>query len=84
MTCYHCLQPGHMRRDCPRRQRSRGTETERSDQPNEPGTYLLSNLLNRVAFKLDASCSFINAYCVTELGLEFDAFREMWMFFLRR
>ena len=84
MTCYHCLQPGPMRRDCPRRQRSRGTETKRSDQPNEQGTYLLSHLLNRVAFKLDASRSFINASCVTELGLEVDAFREMWMFFPRR
>ena len=25
MTCYHCRLPGHMRRDCPRRQRSHGT-----------------------------------------------------------
>ena len=31
MTCNHCRQPGHMRRGCPRRQRSHGTETERSD-----------------------------------------------------
>ena len=29
--CYFCRQPRHMRRDCPRRQRSHGTETERSD-----------------------------------------------------
>ena len=31
MTCYYCCKSGHMRRDCPRRQRSHGTETERSD-----------------------------------------------------
>ena len=31
MTFYHCRQTGHMRRDSPRRQRPRGTETERSD-----------------------------------------------------
>ena len=31
ITCYHCRQPGHMRLDCPRRQRSHGTETERSE-----------------------------------------------------
>ena len=31
MTCYHCRQPGHMRRDCPRRQGSHGTEAERLD-----------------------------------------------------
>ena len=29
--CYLCRQPRHMRRDCPRRQRSHGIETERSD-----------------------------------------------------
>ena len=32
--------------------------------------------MTRVAFELDASYSFINASCVTYLGLEVDAFRE--------
>ena len=32
MTCYHCCQLGHMRRDCPRRQGSHGTEAEHADQ----------------------------------------------------
>ena len=31
MMCYHCRQPGHMRRNFPRRQRSHGTKTKRSD-----------------------------------------------------
>ena len=37
----------------------------------------ISHLLIRVAFELDASCSFINASCVTDLSLEVEAFREM-------
>ena len=40
------------------------------------GTFLLSHLLTRVAFKLDASNSFIVASYVIELGLEVEAFRE--------
>ena len=32
--CYFCRQPGHMRRDCPRRQRSHGTEAEHTEQPD--------------------------------------------------
>ena len=32
--------------------------------------------MTRVAFELDASCSFINASCVIGLGLEVEAFRE--------
>ena len=40
------------------------------------GTFLLLRLLTRVACKLDASYSFVNASCVTGLGLEVEAFRE--------
>ena len=39
------------------------------------GTFLLSHLLTRVVFKLDASNSFIVASCVIGLGLEVEAFR---------
>ena len=40
------------------------------------GTFLPLHLFHRVAFGLDASWSFINASCVTDLGLEVEAFRE--------
>ena len=30
MVCYHCQQPGHMRKDCPKRQGSRGLGTAQS------------------------------------------------------
>ena len=30
MVCYHCQQPGHMRRDCPQRQGSQGFGTSPS------------------------------------------------------
>ena len=30
MVCYHCQQPGHMRRDCPHRQGSQGFENAQS------------------------------------------------------
>ena len=51
-------------------------QTERSDYPDMQGTFLPLHLLTRVAFKLDASYSFINASYVTDLGLEVKAFRE--------
>ena len=40
------------------------------------GTFLLSHLLTRVAFKLDASKLFIDAFCVMDLSLEVETFRE--------
>ena len=36
ITCYHCHQPGHMRRNCLRRQRSKGTVTG-PDPDTPPG-----------------------------------------------
>ena len=50
MTCYHYCQPGHMRRDSPRRQRSHGTASERADQSVMQGTFSYFHLL------FDASC----------------------------
>ena len=76
MTCYHCCQPRHMRRYCPRRQRSHGTAIEHTEQPDMQGTVLLLHVLARLAFKLDASNSFLVASCVIESGLEVEAFRE--------
>ena len=40
------------------------------------GYVLLLQLLTRVTFELDASCSFINASCVISLGIEVGAFRK--------
>ena len=51
-------------------------QVEHTEHPDMQGTFLLLNLLTRVAFKLDASCSFINASCAIDLGLEVEAFRE--------
>ena len=51
-------------------------QAEHTEQPDMQGTFLLLNLLTRVAFKLDTSYSFIIASCVTDLDLEVEAFRE--------
>ena len=40
------------------------------------GTFLLSHLLTKVTFKLDASYSFFVVSCVIDLGLEVETFRE--------
>ena len=46
------------------------------------GTFLLLHLLTRVAFKLDASYSFIIASCMKGVGLEVKASRRavVWIF----
>ena len=51
-------------------------QVEHTEHPDMQGTFLLLHLLTRVAFELDASYSFINASCVTDLDLEVEAFRE--------
>ena len=51
-------------------------QAEHTEKPDMYGTFLFLHLLTRVAFKLDASYSFINASCVIEWGLELKAFRE--------
>ena len=51
-------------------------QAECIERPDMQGTFLPSHLLTRVAFKLDASCSFIVASCVMDLGLEVETFRE--------
>ena len=56
-----------MWRDFPRRQRSHGTATEHTGQPDMQGTFLLLHLLTRVAFEM-------NEFSVTYLGLEVEAF----------
>ena len=51
-------------------------QAEHTEHPDMQGTFLLLHLLTRVAFEFDASYSFINASCVTNLDLEVEAFRE--------
>ena len=51
-------------------------QAEHTKQSDMQGTFLLLHSLTRVAFELDASYSFINASCVTDLDLEVEAFRE--------
>ena len=51
-------------------------QAKHTEQPDMQGTFLLLHLLTRVAFELDASYSFINTSCVTDLDLEVEAFRE--------
>ena len=51
-------------------------QAEHAEKPDMKGTFILLHLLTRVAFKLDASYSFINASCVIDLDLEVEAFRE--------
>ena len=54
MTCYHCCQLGHMKRDCLRRQGSHGTEAEHADQLDIQGMFY-----TYICF-LNASCSLMH------------------------
>ena len=58
-----------MRRDCPRRQGSHGTEAEHADQLDMQGTFYTCICFSKCIM-------FINASCVIGLGLEVKAFRE--------
>ena len=51
-------------------------QVEHPKQPNVKGTFLLLHLLNRVAFKLDASYSFIVVSCVKGVGLKVKTSRK--------
>ena len=51
-------------------------QAEYIERPDMQGTFLPLHLLTRVVFKLDASCSFIVASCVMDLGIEVETFRE--------
>ena len=44
-------------------------QAEHSEHPDMQGMFLLLHLLTRVAFKLDASYSFIVTSCVIDSGL---------------
>ena len=57
-------------------------QAEHPEQSDMQGTFLLLHLLTIVAFKLDASYSFIVASCVKDVGLEVEASRKavVWMF----
>ena len=48
-------------------------QAKHTEQPDMYGTFLLFHLLTRVAFKLDASYSFIVASSVMDLSLKVEA-----------
>ena len=48
-------------------------QAEHTEQSGMWDTFLLSHLLIKVEFELDASCSFINVSCVISLGIEVEA-----------
>ena len=52
-------------------------QAKHTEQPDMYGTFLLFHLLTRVAFKLDASYSFIVASGVMDLSLKVEASRKV-------